>query len=148
MKKTQSEPGWSVIIGALSREVFRASFATYFLFLILEEVREGFVTFHFPMGVLLFVVLVSGFLSFLLARQEERHAGTFAFRGSAIVVASGLAAVMALVLYTQTKTMGAIGLLISVLAGVAVLLLAAAVAEENGASADAPESRAEKEDPG
>lgn len=140
MKNSQSPTEWPVTIGTLSREVFRASFATYFLFLILEEVREGFVTFHFPMAMLLSVVLLSGFLSFLLLRQEEPAAGTFAFRGTSKVIAAGLAVTVAAVLYTQTRAMGLVGLLVSVLAGLAVLLLAAAIGEEERPSAEAQES--------
>ncbi len=55
----------------LSKEVFFVSSVAFFLFLILEDLKKGFVSFHLDLKIFLWILIISGMIA-LLGDKESR----------------------------------------------------------------------------
>lgn len=49
----------------LSKEVFFVSSVAFFLFLILEDLKKGFVSFHLDLRIFLWILIISGIVALL-----------------------------------------------------------------------------------
>ncbi len=126
-KESLHEPKHRMLIELLrdvNQDIFSVSITLLLIFLLLEKIKEGFVSFFFNINILIVIVVVSGIITVLTGEEkaeEEPHGQKLALGDFAIVL--GLGALGTVVVWYQTARVGEISYLISITSGVLIILL-------------------------
>lgn len=108
---------WSKI----SRDVFVSCLFTYLLFLLLEELRIGPISYFFSLNVLATITAISGVIAFLTNHRNEKKPETVT--KSDYYLAFTLGVIGAAVIFYQTRALGMTAYLLALLSIVLIPLL-------------------------
>ena len=109
--------------------MFEISLITYLVFLLLEELKEGFVSYNFDLNIVLYIVIVSGVLSVfakedpsikLMARNKEKPEK---IRKIDWLFIFGLGVLGGFLIFYKTEEIGWISYVISGISGILIILL-------------------------
>lgn len=110
-------------IAAISEEGFHISLITYLVLLLLESIKEQFVSYFFDLNILLGVVLVTGILMALTSSERNETVSShkpFSWYGRYVAL---LSIGGALLVFYKTESLGALSLVVSIVTGVIIFLL-------------------------
>jgi len=106
------------------QNIFEASLVLYLIFLLLETIKEGFISFFFNLNILLVVVLISGVIAVLVGKEEvEGEAQAQEFTLKDLVFILGLGLLGTVLVWYKTADLGALSYLLSILSGILIVLL-------------------------
>lgn len=127
VKKPLHEQRYRMFMGLvrdINQDIFGVSLSLLIILVLLETIKEGFVSFFFNINYLLVVVLASGVITVLAGEEktgEEPRVQKPAFRDFAIVI--GLGVLGTVLVWYQTARVGEIAYLLSIISGVLIVLL-------------------------
>ena len=104
-------------------ELFKVSLVTYLLLLILETIKEGFVTYFFDPTVLLYIVIASGIgmaITQHIGQEIRKESGTNKVNWFYIYCMSFLGAAL---VYIKTDELGNLSLIITVATFISIVLV-------------------------
>jgi predicted membrane channel-forming protein YqfA (hemolysin III family) len=114
----------------LNHEFFSTLLVTFLLLLLAETIWEGSVSMYMNINYLLIIVIISGAIS-VLTRKEDVKAEKVALakKDYIFIGATGIAG--ALIIWYKIKNIGKLAYLISIVAGVLIILLSLLLLEED-----------------
>lgn len=107
-------------------EIFMVSLITYVALYLIDSLMSAFVTKQFNMDIVLWIVIASGTFSMVLGPKRGEHEQSHQSKmitWKAVVYVIGLGVIAGVVMYAKTKTLGRMGLLVSVVSALLVILL-------------------------
>jgi len=114
----------------LVSEIFKISLLSYLLFYLIEDFFPGFVSSFFSMNILLGIVVGSGVLTVISQKPDSAKASTDEgrieenkIRARDIVFIVILSIIAGGLIYLKTKSLGGLGLAISIISGIIILLM-------------------------
>ena len=111
----------------LIAEIFKISLLSYLLFYLIEDFFPGFVSGFFSMNILLGIVVVSGVFTVISQKEESKEGeGKEAknkIRARDIIFIVILSIIAGGLIYLKTKSLGKLGLAISIISGIIILLM-------------------------
>ena len=126
-KKSPHELKYRMLIELLrdvNQDIFGVSLSLYLIFVLLETIKEGFVSFFFNINYLLVIVLASGVITVLTGEEKAEEKPIVqkpAFKDFAIVIGFGILGTV--LVWYQTARAGEIAYLLSITSGVLIVLL-------------------------
>lgn len=105
----------------VSRDVFVSCLFIYFIFLLLEELRIGLISYYFSLNVLATITAVSGVIAFLTNHRNEKKSEATTKSDYYLAFAFGI--IGAAVVYYQTKELGILSYLLALLSLILIPLL-------------------------
>ncbi|MDI6821515.1 MAG: LytR C-terminal domain-containing protein [Actinomycetota bacterium] len=99
------------------------SLATYLILLLLETIKEGFVSFFFNLNILLVIVLVSGVIAALTSREEKEEVRHEVITLKELGFIIGLGILGAILIWYKTAGLGNLSRLLSFISGILIILL-------------------------
>ncbi|MCH7493026.1 hypothetical protein IID19_05600 [Patescibacteria group bacterium] len=120
-------------------DIFKVSLITYLAFLIIEDLKTGFISYFFDLKVLLVITIVSGILTILLGHEESHEEGNEKYKRSKykyyiISVIFGLFS--SALIYFRIKEIGSVALVLSIVSGFLVALVAIQFVDDDQPSND------------
>lgn len=119
---------WSKI----SRDVFVSCLFTYLLFLLLEELRIGLISYFFSLNVLATITAISGVIAFLTNHRNEKKPETVTKSDYYLVFTLGV--VGAAVVFYQTKALGILSYLLALLSLILIPIFCTLLLEQDYSS--------------
>ena len=111
----------------LIAEIFKISLLSYLVFYLIEDFFPGFVSGFFSMNILLGIVVGSGVFTVISQKEESKEGeGKEAknkIRARDIVFIVILSIIAGGLIYLKTKSLGGLGLAISIISGIIILLM-------------------------
>jgi len=108
----------------LNQNIFEASLVLYLVFLLLEMIKEGYISFFFNLNILLVVVLISGVIAVLVGKEEveeETQAQNVTLKDLIFIL--GLGILGTILVWYKTADLGALSYLLSIISGILIVLL-------------------------
>jgi len=125
----------------INKDVFEISLITYLVFLLIEELKEGFISYNFNLNILLGLVIVSGILTIFSKAKTNKHELETNLHESRIresriskkdwIFIIGLGILGGFLIFYKTKELGWLSLVISIISGILIVLLSVLILEEN-----------------
>lgn len=110
-------------------QVFHVFLVTYLLLLLLEEVFTGIVLDYLNLNYLLIIVLIAGVLTVLFPTKEKKRKEKATGKDYLYTIFLGIAGTV--IIFIKTKELGWLSYLISIIAGILIILLSFLVLEED-----------------
>ena len=126
-KYSSHKPKYRVLIELLrdvTQDVFSVSISLLLIFVLLETIKEGFISYFFNINNLIAIVVVSGVITVLAGEEkaeEEPQGQKLALKQSAIVL--GLGVLGTVLVWYQTARAGELAYLLAITSGVLIVLL-------------------------
>ena len=114
----------------LIQDLFKASFITFILFLVIEQFEKGFVSNYFNLSYLLILVIISGMISILLPYENQEEKDKKPSKISQISVFF-ISLILAGVIYYQTRALGVLAPLLALASLVIILIIAKSLMKPN-----------------
>ena len=119
----------------LVSEIFKISLLSYLLFYLIEDFFPGFVSGFFSMNILLGIVVGSGVFTVISQKEEikegEKKEAKNNIKASDIVFIVILSIIAGGLIYLKTKSLGGLGLAISIISGIIILLMSILLVTED-----------------
>jgi len=131
IKNKKIKKAWKFIID-INQDVFTISLITYLVFLLLEELKEGFVSYNLNLNILLGLVIVSGVLTvFSDSKRIRKKKEPEKITKKDYFLIFGLGFLGAILIFYKTKEIGWISYVISAVSGLLIILLSVLILEED-----------------
>lgn len=119
-----------------NQDFFTVMLITYLLLLLLEELKEGFVSYYLNLNIILGIVIASGIITVLGSEDklEKKPEGLTAKDYIWIFV---LGVIGAALIFYKTKDLGNLSYIISIISGTLIILLSILLLSEENSSSDA-----------
>src|SRR3989338_9937434 len=115
------------IVKELIAEIFKISLLSYLVFYLIEDFFPGFVSGFCSMNILLGIVAGSGVFTVISQKEESKESeGKEAknkIRARDIIFIVILSIIAGGLIYLKTKSLGGLGLAISIISGIIILLM-------------------------
>jgi len=124
---------WKIKVHIIAQELFQFSLIIYLILVLLESLKQGFVSSYFNLNIIFGILLISGLCMVLTdTKQTTKLLPSGKKITSADVQNSVLFAISgAVLIYFETKVLGPISYIISVLSFILILLLCLLLLSEN-----------------
>jgi len=124
---------WKIKVHIIAQELFQFSLIIYLILVLLESLKQGFVSTYFNLNIIFGILLISGLCMVLTdTKQTTKLLPSGKKITSADVQNSVLFAISgAVLIYFETKVLGPISYIISVLSFILILLLCLLLLSEN-----------------
>jgi len=123
-------PTFMARVVLLAGELFKVSLVTYLALYLIEQLREGFVTYFFSMNVLSYVTIALGTFTFLFAGKPEYAPQISQSSSMSKVLFVAIAIISAVVVYFIVKPVGLLAYIVAPLAGIIIFLLVLSINSE------------------
>ncbi len=129
MDENQRNQVWNEFWYRVALVLFKTTIVTFFIFAFLETLVVGFVSFYFPIEVLLYAAIVSGLLTIILHEtprmrlvHERRRKQKFSF-ASQLFIVTATALLAGAIIYVQIRTLGTMSYIITAVSCILVWIL-------------------------